>query len=83
MLGYTLTPVPYNHSISLISKETYILWLAANTGLISVTTAQVYIKYTCLVTWHWTEGTNEVAWNKTVKTMKAAGIYKTSYCELT
>jgi len=59
MLGHALTPVPYIHSLPLISKETYTLWLAGNTGLISVTTAQVYIKYTCLVTWHWTEGINK------------------------
>jgi len=58
MLGYALTPVPYNHSLSLISKETYTLWLAGNTGLSSVTAAQVYIKYTCLVTLHRTEGIN-------------------------
>jgi hypothetical protein len=72
MLGYALTPVTYTHSLPLISDQTYTLWLAGNTGHISVTTARVYIKYTCLV-----------AWNKTVKIMKAADIYKTSYCELT
>lgn len=43
MLGHAFTPVPYIHSMSLISKETRTLWLAGNTRLISVITAQMHI----------------------------------------